>query len=436
MTESPAARSHSSMGLTSPPIMLAVIVLVSLLSVVDRNVLSVVLDPVRRSVGISDFEAGYLLGPGFIVFSVAGNLVGGRFADRADRLTIMVVALLIWSVATSATGLVQGLVWLAVARAVVGFSEGMIAPSFHSLIADRFSPQALPLALGVYSIGSAVGPGVAVLVVGVLVGFAPAIAAALGVPWLETWRMAFLLIGLPGAMLALLIWWRLRLPPLVHFTDDHDSSQPDFGGFVTARRSFLLRYISGIGLLFASEAAFFAWLPTLIHRRFGLEGAQLAAVLGPSMIVAGVAGSLLWGAVTSRAIAGGRPHSALIIMVITMAVVTPMVAIVPLMPTAVWVAVVTVPVILLRTSYGPLGHAALQAMAHSGLRGRVAGTYLACVSIIGSFLGPMLIGALSTFFFHDDHSLGLGLALVGGVTSGVGTLLLWSSLRPYRLALV
>jgi MFS family permease len=178
---------------------LAMLVLVNVMSQLDRQIMNVLVEPIRKDLGLSDTEIGLLVGLAFAVFYSFAGLPVARLADRGNRRNLIVAALTVWSLMTAACGLARNFVELFLARVGVGVGEAGCSPSAHSLISDYFPPDHRGRALATFQLGVPIG----ILVGSILGGFL--------YDRLE-WRMVFFIFGAPGLLLALVTRFVLREP--------------------------------------------------------------------------------------------------------------------------------------------------------------------------------------------------------------------------------
>ena len=187
---SPAVRNYA----------LSVLVVVYTFNFIDRQILSILLEPIKQDLGLSDSALGMLTGFAFALFYATLGIPIARFADRGNRRNLIALALTIWSGMTALSGVAQNFWHLLLARIGVGVGEAGCSPPAHSMIADYFPAENRATALGIYSLG---------IPFGILFGF---IAGG----WLNEffgWRVAFFVVGIPGLLLALLVRYTLREPP-------------------------------------------------------------------------------------------------------------------------------------------------------------------------------------------------------------------------------
>ena len=182
-----------------PNYVLAVLFFVYVFNFIDRTILSILIEDVKRELGVSDTAMGFLTGIAFAVFYTVAGIPIARWADVGVRRSIIALGLTVWSLMTAASGLVQNFGQLVAARIGVGVGEAAGSPPAHSLIADYFPPERRATALSIYSAG---------IYVGVLFGY-------LAGGWVNEffgWRNAFFVVGLPGLLLALLVRFTVREP--------------------------------------------------------------------------------------------------------------------------------------------------------------------------------------------------------------------------------
>ena len=179
---------------------LSVLVVVYTFNFIDRQILSILLEPIKQDLGLSDTQLGLLTGFAFALFYATLGIPIARYADKGNRRNLIALALTIWSGMTALSGVAQNFWHLLAARIGVGVGEAGCSPPAHSMIADYFPAEKRATALGIYSLG---------IPFGILFGF---VAGG----WLNEffgWRVAFFVVGVPGLLLAILVRLSLREPP-------------------------------------------------------------------------------------------------------------------------------------------------------------------------------------------------------------------------------
>jgi len=265
----------------------------------DRYVLSILVVPIQQDLELSDTMMGFLLGPAFALFYTALGIPIARLADTHSRRVILSASFFVWSAMTAASGLARSGAALAATRIGVGIGEaGGTAPS-HSMISDYFPPERRALAFGVFQQGVYIGQMLGLAVGGVLVG-------------MVGWRQTFFIVGLPGIVLALVLYATVREPrrgqfDLLSSPEPQDAAADDeptptmleaFGHLW--RRPSFRALIVGTAIASFAGTGFGFWVPALLERVHGLSRMEIGLQFGPIAAISGSLGALLAGTLTDR----------------------------------------------------------------------------------------------------------------------------------------
>ena len=265
-----------------------VLMLVYVFSFVDRQVFSLLVDPLRRDLDISDTQVSLLMGFSFALFYTCFGIPIGRLADTYSRRGIIAIGLLLWSLLTAACGLAGSYSQMLFLRMGVGVGEAALSPAAYSLITDLFPREKLASAISLYSMGIYIGMGLAYLLGGLVVGYA-ATHAAWDLPLvgpIRPWQLIFFFIGLPGlALLPLLA--TVREPPR-----QRKSAAPmrEVLSYVFANRRTVLLHNVGFGFMSLSAYATFAWVPEFYRRAFQWDIRTTGLVYGVIVLLFGSLG--------------------------------------------------------------------------------------------------------------------------------------------------
>lgn len=276
----------------------AILIGTAILSYTDRQVLSLLVDPVRHDLGISDTEVSLLLGTAFaVVYGLAG-IPFGLLADRTSRRNLILAGVLVWSVGTVACAYAHTFAQLFAARIIVGLGESVLSPAAISLVSDYFPPARRGMAVGCFLSGIAIGNGAAILIGGGVLHLVEAGTLA-GTPFaaLAPWRLVLLLIGAPGFLWALLIL--LIREPLRRVASVDTSSASESRG--TLWRVAPVYFVVATASLVDNAVG--AWAPTLLIRGFGRDAAQVGLQLG-LLLTLGFGGGVLAGGALSDLVGG------------------------------------------------------------------------------------------------------------------------------------
>lgn len=244
---------------------LLILMLTYLVSYIDRMALGVLQEPIKAELGLSDWHLGLLSGPAFaLLYSIMGLPIA-RLAERRSRTMVLAASLIVWSAMTMLCGLARNYTQLLLARAGVSIGEAGCNPAAHSLIADLFPPRERGRAIAFYSLGAPLG----------------ALLGAIAAGWLAHhwgWRTAFLLLGPPGFILAIIILFLMPKPPRGQFdttasTSSASPAPPPFRAVVTAffGNPALRHLAAGSALIVLVGYGVAAFLPSFLVRRHGLD---------------------------------------------------------------------------------------------------------------------------------------------------------------------
>jgi MFS family permease len=402
------------------------------LSFVDRQVISLMIDPIKKDLGIGDLGASLLTGFAFATFYTLFGIPIARLADTRSRRLIIAAGLAIWSVMTAACGLARSFTALFLARMGVGIGEAALSPSAYSAIADSFPPQRRSTAMGVYSVGSYLGSGLAFLLGGHLIAFLGEHRAH-EVPLFGTlapWKLVFLLVGLPGLLFVPLLW-TIREPPR---RGEASAEATSFAGTLRHLRAHRGAYLShnlGFALLAFSGYGASAWTPAFLQRDHGMSIADSGIALGWIMAIAGTAGIVFGGWLADALAKRGRRDATMRVGLIAALVWIPAGVLYPIVADKGLALALMVPALF--TSGMPWGAAAaaVQEMTPGPMRAQATAVYLFVISFIGLGIGPSAVAFLTERVFRDEAAVGASLAWVGLAAHLLAAAVLASGLRAF-----
>ena len=371
---------------------MAILVTVYMFNFVDRQILAILLPAIRDEFRVGDTALGLLTGTAFALFYVTLGIPVARLADRVNRRNLIALALAVWSGMTALSGLAANFWHLALARIGVGIGEAGCSPPAHSIIADYYPPAERSAAMGIYTLGISAGIMLAYLAGGWVV-------ANLG------WRQAFFIVGLPGLLLALVVWLTVPEPLRGASETRRDSgrkpSLPEVLQFLAARRSFIYMAL-GAGLSALSGYSIVNFMPSFLVRSFAMDTATLGIWLGLIYGVAGGLGFFGGGWVADRI--GRRGHRRSLRFIAVMMLVTALLNAAVFLSTTVVACLLLfiVPTVTSNFYLAPvLGQA--QGLASLRMRATASAIMLLVINVIGLAIGPPLTGAIS-----DSLAAGFG----------------------------
>lgn len=412
-----------------------VLMLAAVVSLVDRLLVGLLVDPIRRDLQISDFQISLLQGLAFSLFFCLAGLPIGRLVDRSHRRNIVGLGITFWSLMTAAAGLAQTYWQLFLTRAGVGVGEAALGPAAYSIISDYFPKSRLPLALGVFTLGTALGSGAAFAIGGLVGGLANQddfVLPVLGT--VHGWQLAFMLVGLPGLLVAALML-TVREPVRRH-TMAGGQAVPisAVAAFLRARRRLALGYVLGMSLAFCVTYALLAWMATYFIRAHGMPVERIGPVLGAMILVLSTLGIFCGGWIASALLRRGHRDATLRTAAWSLAASLPFLVAAPLLPTPAAALLAFGPGLFLSSIFISLGTSTIQLVTPNEMRGQVSALGLMLTTVAGSVLGPSLVAAGTDFLFADEARIGHAIALTCAVALPLAVAALAWSLAPLREA--
>lgn len=379
---------------------LLVLTLVYAFNHIDRQVLLILLEPIKTDLKLKDSDLGLLSGIGFAAVYATLGIPVAMWADRGVRRDIVALSLAVWSFMTVLSGFAQTYVHLLLARMGVGVGEAGGTPPATSMISDLYPPAQRATALGVYTLGIGLG---------ILAGF------PLGGFVYEKfgWRAAFFVAGAPGLILAVIVRLTVAEPKRTGVspgaaTDDRPSVKETFG-FMLSQPSFLW-LLAGCMLICVSANAFLAWTSPLLIRTYGVGVGEVSLALGLLVGGLGGAGAILIGMVCDRLSKKDlrwRPWT-----ILACAIAALPFAWMFLNADTVWMAYAANAVpSFVGLIYASIAYTAAQELVRPRMRATASAFTLFCLTLLGIGGGPTLVGYLSEYFAQSDPSTSLRRAL-------------------------
>ena len=409
-----------------------------ILSFIDRNVMAVLIGPIREDFAISDFQYSLLHGFAFSMFYIFLGLPIARLADRGSRKWVITAGVFFWSLMTCLCGVARSFAALFLARVGVGVGEAALSPPAYSMLSDFFSEEMLPRAMAVYTLGITIGGGLAYIIGGsVYQYFAESGAPVLPlVGELRPWQTTFIVVGAPGFLLVGFL--SLMAEPARRGSPSEAESGYSLGVIGGHLRNHWQAYgslIFGVSLLAVLGYGTMAWYPEYLVRIHGMERAAAGSAFGLIFIIAGSLGTLAGGYSAGPLAARGYSDASMrMILWIALAWLLPAV-LGPLATDgrfALWMAA---PIVFFLNSYFALAIAALQRITPNRMRAQVSALMLFMTNLFGLALGPSAVAAITDFVFADDAALARSLTILPLVVCPLAAILLGWGLQYYRRAL-
>ncbi len=415
--------------------------LVSLLTVayvvsfVDRYILSLLIDPIKADLGLSDFQIGILLGPAFGIFYATIGLPLGYLADRSRRTWIVAAGVTVWTLATAASGLARNFAQMLIARVSVGIGEATLSPCAMSLIADSFPEEKRGKPIALYSSALSLGAALAALLGAAVLTWSNT-TENLALPLigeLTPWRIAFLVAGLPGLLLA--IPFLLMREP-VRISAAANPSRRHLG--------HMFRHVAGHGLTYGCFVSIFCymtivaysqgWLAVMFDRTFGWPVEVFALYDGLLLIVIGPLSVMFAGWLSDYHSGRGAADAPMRIAVLGLFLSVPPAVIGPLLGNDIAAFLVVSASTIGSAFISAVGVTALLKIIPAGIRAQTIALYYMAISLAGLFLGPSLVGLLNDTVF-GEQGVRYSVAVIPLIFGLPAMLLSPLTLKLYRRAL-
>jgi MFS family permease len=419
-----------------------VFALVLFVNFLDRGILPLLVVPIKRDLALSDTEISLLMGFTFVMFYVVLGLPIARLVDRSSRRAIIGVGIALWSGATAVCGFAHSFVQLFIARVGVGVGEACVGPATYSMLADLFPREQLPRAVSVLNFGFVAGLGLSAILGGALIGalehLPPITLPVIGL--LRPWQLTFLVVGIPGLLVALLMATVVE-PVRRGFETGAAGRSAEMAGrsipirdvvrYLWANRAVYGPMYGALALQSIPAQGNIAWAPAFfirVHhwtpRDVGLAFGSVTLLVAPWALMAG-------GMLAERLARRGYHDANLRVQLLATCLWLPGAVAMPLMPTpAAALTAFAVSLFFAMMAPGPQ-NAALQSVTPNRMRGQITALFLFVFNIVGFGFGATVIALITDYVFHDDARVGSALALATAVLGPLSAWALALGLKPY-----
>lgn len=402
---------------------------------IDQQILSLLVVPIRRDLGLTLTEMSYLIGLPFAIFYTLMGLPIARAADRGNRRNIITVGIALWSLMTALSGL-AGTYWrLLLARVGVGVGEAALAPPAASMLADYFPPDRLSSAMSVYSTAIFIGSGLAYFIGGWIIGLVeaqtlwhlPIIGA------IRPWQTVFLMVGVPGVLIALLML-SVREPE----RRNRSAVGVPLGelmAYVRRNARTFTCHSLGFALSATVNYGIAAWLATFLIVKHGWPASRAGMVMGILTITVGTLGVVAGGRLADAYVRAGKSDGALRVGVVGALGMLVSATAYPFAGTAatavLWLIVVN---FFAAFPWGAASAAAAE-IVPPAMRAQGVALYFLVLSLVSRALGPYAVAAVTDYVFRDERALPFALAIVNVVGMSLAIALFLYGMPAYRRTL-
>lgn len=424
----------SNASLAYPWYIVSLCMLAYIFSFIDRQVITLLIEPIRADLQISDTEFSLLHGLAFAMLYAVAGIPIARMADSRSRPAIISVGIFVWSFATAACGTAKNFVQLFLARMVVGVGEAALSPAAYSMITDSFPKSKLGLALGVYSSGSFLGGGLAFIIGGAAIAlveqWGPQTFPVIGL--VKPWQMTFFMVGLPGLVVAALFYFTVKDPDRKGVANDNSAfSFSDVLRYIGEHKATFAAHYLGFGFMSLALFALMNWAPAYFLRKYGMSVRDVGLSLGLVVLIGNSAGVLVSGWLTDRLTRKGYRDAPMRAgMIGSMGVVIP--AALFSQVTGFGGSLALLAVAMFFASF-PLATSAtaLQLMAPNRMRAQVTALFFLSMNILGITGGTTLVALSTDFIFQNDKLVGYSMSLISVSGAVLGAIMLGWGLKHF-----
>ncbi|MES2260305.1 MAG: MFS transporter [Pseudomonadota bacterium] len=402
---------------------------------IDRQVLNLLVDPIKRDLLLSDVQISLLQGLAFMTAYVLFGPLFGRWVDTGNRRNVLALGVALWSCCTVLCGMSSQFWQLFLARAGVGAAEACLAPAGFSLIADYFSRKHLPRAMSIFMLGPSLGAGLALIAGGLVIASAPTLGRWLPIlSGLSTWQLTFVMVGAPGMLLALLLL-TIREPARTTVsgsagTDQHYTLRETLA-FFWANRPFYLRYFLGLSLLAIVIYGFPTWMPAHLMRHFGADPSSVGLRYGTQVLILGAIG-IYSGPWIERWFSARACRDAPVrVPMLCAGVVALLCAVFPFADSLGSALVVAGAINLFYCLPWAVAASALQISTPNRMRGVAVSIFYFLISLFGLGIAPSIIAFVTDRVLRDPARVGISLAVVCATSALGACWLLYGAMKHY-----
>ncbi len=407
-------------------------------SFIDRQIINLLVEPIRADLEISDTQISFLQGFAFAITYVVMSIPIGRIVDLFNRTLVLSIGTAIYVVSTCLCGLSTTYTQLLVARLGLGFGEASVTPASWSMLADYFPPDKLTRPVSIFLMGPYIGAGLSLMIGGEIYMWAEAMGG-ITIPYfgeMRPWQITFFAVALPGFLVLILIA-TIPDPPRLQggktLTEHEPVDWKEVRKHLSSNSRIYSALLLGVPGVVVTLYGLQAWVPSFLDRVHGWDRGQIGTVYGLVSLIAGSAGVLSGPTLAGILRKMGYLDAPLRLTVFATLATLLSVICIPLMPTPMSSMIfIGLASFFVTVQFAPVT-TSIQIVTPNKMRGLVAGMYVVTVNLIGLGLGPTLVAASTDYIFNDPKAVGYSLALSAAVSTPIALIFLYRGLKPFQM---
>jgi MFS family permease len=408
----------------------------SMVSYIDRQVINLLVEPIKIDLGLTDVQISLLQGFSFALLYAVLAIPLAWIADRHNRKWVILVGIICWSAATFMSGIAATFAMLFFARMMVGIGEATLAPAGFSIISDYFNKRGLPAAISVFTGSGFVGSGLALIIGGyLLTQLASSGDVVLPFGTFKPWQATFMclsLFSIPVFLLVLMIREPVRRDDNVVIAADAAPPVWEIIQFIKDKANIFLPLFLGFSCFAAAQFGIGAWAASYFIRVHGWSQLEVGEYFGPVVMLAGIGGVVTGGLIAEWMLKRGISDATLRVPLLAVFLALPLAVAFPLMASPFVSLALLAIVMFLGTMPFGAGVSTFPLITPNRMRAQVVAVYLLIANLLGYSAGPIFIAALTDKVFADPARIHHSLAIAPPLTMLFGILLVLLAIKPYR----
>ena len=455
--------------------------LVLMFLVLDRNIITLLVQPIKRDLKLDDLQMSYLLGFSAVIFYALVGIPLSRLVSIVSRRLLICCGIVFWSLMTALCGVAQNFWQLFLFRVGVGAGESFNAPATYSMMADMFPRERLPRAIAFLNVGFVLGGAISLIaggaVIHLLSGVPDMQVPVIGL--VRNWQLVFFFVGLPGILVGVLLMLTVPEPKRLAVAEAPSDFKIETktllipagifvaavvlqlvlggpvwrslgGGLLAAafyvalpKQAFIYLFKNwraytpmflGLGISTIETAGSQSWRPSFFQRTYGWAPQDIGYATGLSALLVAPVGLFLGTWLAEYFIKKGQNDGNMRVVALVYTFGFPFAVLAPLMPNP-WVSLVLSAIGgIIGMASAPSFNAAMQLITPNAMRGQVTAIYIFIFAVIGTGFGPTFIALITDYLLHDENQLGYALSGSAAIMGPLSAVIIWIGLKSYGAA--